>query len=166
MSMVLGLNIPKLCFLEYYMDKVTVSDVVVKKLVRHALRSFPNECVGIFECIFDGKKYEITDAYECKNMAANKRYGSLLAKKDFRYFNKKRMLMERRNVFYGVYHSHPLTGSLQLSDMDKNSARFYKMFKMQLILGVQGKKLVRKRFWKKKGNTWHKANLIKIEHGH
>ncbi len=145
------------------MESVHISAKVLKKLQKHALKSFPNECVGIFECMFDEKGLEVTEIYECKNIATDKRYGALLTKKDFRFFNKRRISLEKHNIFYGVYHSHPTTGSLELSDQDKHSSKFYKMFNMQLILGIKNK-TVRNMFWYKKSRSWCSAKLIKTGH--
>jgi proteasome lid subunit RPN8/RPN11 len=143
------------------MEKVVVSGQILKKLEKHALESLPNECIGIFECMFSNGRLEITETYECKNVAIDKKHGALLTKRDMRFFNKKRIPLERHNIFYGVYHSHPVSGDLILSPQDKHSAKFYKMFRIQLILGIK-KNVVRMIFWRKKPKIWRKAKLIKI----
>ena len=144
------------------MGKVLISKKNLNKLKEHARASIPNECVGVFECMLDGRKLEITEVYECRNIAQDKKYGAMLAKKDFKFFNERRKKLERHNIFYGIYHSHPVSGSLFLSPQDKYSAKFYNLFRLQIILGVQKRKVIKSMFWKKSSNSWRKSELIKV----
>lgn len=152
----------KTLFFWCIMGKVLISKKALRRLNEHAKASLPEECVGIFECMYANRKWEVTDIYECKNIAEDKRYGAMLSKKDFKFFNNRRKKLEKHNIFYGVYHSHPITGSLDLSEQDRYSAKFYNLFKLQIVLGVKNRRSIKCMFWKKNAKSWRKSDLIKI----
>jgi len=120
----------------------------------HALERMPEECIGLFECLEHNGKYEITNVYPCRNVARNKKIEGKISKPEMRELKKLISRGERKGFKYGIYHSHPLSGSVSLSDVDQFISKIYKLFRMQIILGVTGKR-VKKAFW-----IFQKPNLI------
>jgi len=135
-------------------SKVRVVRKKWAELRDHALSSFPEECIGLFECQEIKGKIEITNIFPCRNVARHKKTQGQISKPEMRELKKLISRGEKKGLMYGTYHSHPASGSIKLSDVDKFVAKIYKLFRLQIVLGISGKR-VRKNFWKYK-----KPNLI------
>jgi hypothetical protein len=92
--------------------------------------------------------YLIINTHECRNTARNKRFGGEFAKKEFRKFTKLSKKLSRTKLFLGVYHSHPISASIRLGEQDKYSGNLFRLFRMQLILGLKNRGVVKHGFWK------------------
>lgn len=141
------------------MDSAYISKDTLTRLKNHASESFPNECIGFFECHEDNGDFYITEVFERKNIAKKKRESGLLAKRDFRKFNKLAKTGKRKGIFYGVYHSHPISGSINLGEQDMYSGSIFKLFRLQMIIGIKRNGKIRIAFWKTSDGNWFKRRI-------
>ena len=129
--------------------KVRIKRKIWWKFKDHAIECFPEECIGAFECQeTENGDLEVTNVYTCRNIARNKKFEGQVSKPDMRNLKKISRRGNRKGLSYGIFHSHPMSGSVKLSDIDVFSAKIYKLFKLQIILGITKSKRIRKSFWK------------------
>ena len=132
-----------------------------QKMKSHALSCFPDECVGIFECL-PSRTPMVLDAFPCRNVSRTKRFQSMISKRDKKALAAKMAAGRRKGLLYGVYHSHPNTGSLGLSEDDKFWGRRYKRYGIQIILGITKNSnglVVKRAFWKASGRRWTERKM-------
>jgi len=140
------------------MNLAYVSRKNLLRLKKHAKESFPNECIGVFECYEDAGNFYITNIFECKNVARNKKISGLLPRKTLRSFNKMIKRGKRKGILYGAYHSHPVSGATNIGEQDMHSGMIYNIFKLQIILGVK-RRSIRTAFWQTKNGNWYRRGL-------
>ena len=124
----------------------------------HAKSCFPEECTGIFECKkINNKEITITNIFVCKNVSKTKKYESMISKRDMKKLRPVMASGIKKGLVYGVYHSHPNTGTLELSDQDMFWAKFRKRFQLQIIVGIKKTKDIlrtRRIFWQFSNSRW------------
>jgi proteasome lid subunit RPN8/RPN11 len=141
------------------MDFAYISRKHLAILKKHANRTFPNECIGVFSGYKDDGGFYITDIYECHNIARKKRTSGLLSRKVFNGFNKIAKNGSKTGVFLGVYHSHPVSGQTQMGEQDMYSGSIYRLFRLQIILGVRKSGIIKTAFWEIKNKKWCESVL-------
>jgi proteasome lid subunit RPN8/RPN11 len=130
-------------------------------LLKHSIDIFPQECTGMFECIkIKSKPLKITKVFPCRNVSSRKKYGSQISKIDMRRLRPILISGAKNGFLYGVYHSHPNTGTIQLSDEDMFCAKLYKRFRLQVIIGITKKNKIRRAFWQMNKSGWSLKKII------
>lgn len=144
------------------MDFVYIDRVLWKTLGNHAKREFPHECIGYFEAehVCPGS-IRITQVFSGKNVAPVKerRVAGLLDRKSERDL----LRLDKKNPtkIYGMYHSHPESGTIWLGEKDSFNGKIYKRFRHQMIIGVLAKgKKTRKAFYFYKKPLWSEVEII------
>ena len=89
------------------MRKIKVSDETLDAMHEHALKDFPNECVGFFYGEGNEKTKYVAEYLPLKNSkSGDQRRRFEIDPKD--YLNAEKYAMEKNQTLLGVYHSHPL----------------------------------------------------------
>jgi proteasome lid subunit RPN8/RPN11 len=143
---------------------IYASNYIISQLKDHAKECFPEECCGLFRCEKTDKGLEVTEIIKTKNVSKQKRIGAQIPRRIFKKFSTLASRLKNKGIYYGVYHSHPLTGSLVLSDQDVYSATIYKLFRKQIILGIKKSRAIHKTFWENKEDKTWVRNKIYIKH--
>jgi proteasome lid subunit RPN8/RPN11 len=142
-----------------------------KKIKRQATLSFPNECVGFYIGFvdYDLQRIYISKVYPCKNISEDRTVGSMVSPREI---NKVIRECKKANkiissFFVGQYHSHPTTGGVAQSELDKKTGKKWKEYGHQLILGIKSKSemSIRKRFYfyDKKSGSWKEEKIIVLK---
>lgn len=145
--------------------KIIVDKQVWKEIKKHAVRSFPNECVGFYIGFkISVNEIKILSIYPCKNISEDKRVSSMVSKSQMRWITKECKNINKMidRFFVGQYHSHPTTGSVIQSRTDKTTGRKWKEYRHQLILGIKSKSEsgIKKRFYYYKSGSWKCEEII------
>lgn len=145
------------------MDFVYIERRLWNVIRDHARHEAPNECIGFFEAKPEGAgNLRITAVWTCKNVSRQKKDSGMLSKVDERRIKQFEKIKGKEGYVYGVYHSHPATGTIYLSEKDSLIGKIYKRFRHQLIAGVYGKsKKVRTAFWfYKRPRPWQEVEIM------
>lgn len=146
------------------MNFVYIDSVLWKTFRDHAKQDFPHECIGFFEAEKVGPgSIRIIKVFPGRNAIKRKHQrttSGLLDKKSTRELIK--LDKKNKDKIYGMYHSHPKTGTVDMKGKDSFLGKVYKRFKHQLIIGVYRKgKRFRMAFWFYEKPKWHEVEIIR-----
>ena len=135
------------------------------ELRQHVQRTHPEECVGVFECIsnHDGT-FEVVRIIPCRNISRHKNWGGQISKPEMREIKKLMRKSKKSGFVYGMYHSHPMTGKIKLSEIDEASGRSFKISKLQIVLGAKSPKRIKRAFWEYRNREWFEHTISIVKH--
>ncbi len=143
-------------------DEVQITKKHWAQMRSHADRVHPEECVGLFECLptHSGKGFRITHIFPCRNVARAKKWAGQISKPEMRELKKVMRRGAKEGYVYGMYHSHPITGTTTLSEIDQASGRQFKISKLQIVLGAKNPKRVKRSFWELRNKEWLQHEIV------
>lgn len=144
------------------MDFLYIDKQLCDLLKRHAVAEAPRECIGYFEAKPEvAGNLRVTAIVPCKNISKLKHTGDI-SKRDVKTIAELTKRNEKKGLVYGMYHSHPIEGSVDLSEKDAYIGKVYRRFRRQIILGVRGKskQTVKVAFWFYAKPVWQEVEVI------
>lgn len=125
--------------------KIVIPQKYWEKIANHSVDSFPHESVGFFICIrLDNRDILVYSVKPCKNVSREKSVMSEVSSRDIAKISKEARSYSKKlggfiNFSVGQYHSHPTSGKVTQSDLDRNAGKYRKEYRMQIIVGLKSK---------------------------
>jgi len=144
------------------MDFVYIERKLWNEIRDHARKEDPNECIGFFEAQpSTSGNIRITAIFPCKNVAKNPKHSGQIHQSTALKIKRLAKKNEKNGFVYGMYHSHPSSETIHLSEQDSFVGKVYKRFRHQIVAAVCGKKRsVRMAFWAYQKPHWQEVEIM------